>query len=366
MGRPVDLAIVGCGAVAETKYRIALARLESRGIARVAALVDPNPGRTAALKRHFPSAKTFAALGDAFAQVKPALTIVTSPPARHAEHTLAAIGAGSHVLCEKPMAVASQDAERMVAAAQVERRVLAIGMIFRLYPGLADARALLATGALGDDVRFTYREGSVYNWPVSSDAPLHRATAGGGVLTDFGSHVLDLLSALFGTPSVVAYEDDALADGVEANCRIDLAFPSANGTAQLSQNQPLATGLRVAGTNGELMLRPSTLEPIRWRRRGGSWEIGPNAATWPLDLDAQGPRGAPRSDYDCFYFQLVQTLRAIALGEPVPVTGEQALVIVRAIETCYRQARPLRLPWLTATEQVAYDARHWSRTWAPA
>src|SRR5256885_11706519 len=77
MGRPVDLAIVGCGAVVETKYRVALARLESRGIARVAALVDPNPERMAALKRHFPSAKTFAALGDAFAQVTPVLTVVT-------------------------------------------------------------------------------------------------------------------------------------------------------------------------------------------------------------------------------------------------------------------------------------------------
>ena len=366
MGRPVDLAIVGCGAVVETKYRVALARLESRGIARVAALVDPNPERLAALKRHFPSAKTFAAVGDAFAQVTPALTVVTSPPARHAEHTLAAIDAGSHVLCEKPMAVAVPDAERMVAAAQAKRRVLAIGMLRRLYPGLADARALLAAGALGDDVRFIYREGSVYNWPVTTDAPFRRVTAGGGVLMDFGSHVLDLLSALFGEPSVAAYEDDALADGVEANCRIGLAFPTANGTAQLSWTQPLATGLRVVGTHGELMLRPSTLEPLRWRRRGGSWEVGRHAATWPLDLETQGPRGAPRSDYDCFYFQLVQTLRAVAHGEPVPATGEQGLAIVRAIETCYRRATPLRLPWLTATEQAALDARHWSRQWAAA
>jgi predicted dehydrogenase len=366
MGRPVDLAIVGCGAVVEMAYRIALARLESRGIARVVALVDPNPERTAALKRHFPSARTFAVLGDAFAVVRPDLTVVTSPPAYHAEHALAAIGAGSHVLCEKPMAVASQDAERMVTAARIERRVLAIGMKRRLYPGLADARALLAAGALGDDVRFIYREGAVYNWPVSTEAPFRRVTAGGGVLTDLGSHVLDALSALFGTPSVAAYQDDAHADGVEANCRVDLAFARASGSVQLSWNHPLATGLRVAGTKGELMLRPGPLESVRWRRRGGSWEIGRNAAAWPLDLRAQGPRGTPRSEFDCMYFQLVQILRAVLHGEPVPATGEQGLAIVQAIETCYRRATPLRLPWLDATEQAASDARHWGGRWAAA
>jgi hypothetical protein len=43
MGRPLDLTIVGCGAVVETKYRSALARLGSREGARIAALVDPNP-----------------------------------------------------------------------------------------------------------------------------------------------------------------------------------------------------------------------------------------------------------------------------------------------------------------------------------
>lgn len=366
MRTPLALAIFGCGAVVERLYRGALARLEARGIARVAALVDPNPERTATLKRHFRSAGTFATPAEAFAQVTPDLTIVATPPARHAEHTALALGAGSHVLCEKPMAILSRDAERMAAAAQANRRVLAIGMTRRLYPGLVDARALLAAGALGDELRFTYREGFVYSWPVSTDAPFRRATAGGGVLTDLGSHVLDLLSALFGTPSVAHYADDAHADGVETNCRIDLAFPGARGSVQLSWSQPLATGLHVAGTEGELMLRPGPLESVRWRRRGGSWEFGGSAATWPSDLRSHGTRGTPRSDFDCMYYQLVQALREVVHGERVPATGEDGLLVVRAIETCYRQATPLRLPWLTAAEQAESDARHWSRRWAVA
>jgi predicted dehydrogenase len=362
MRTPLDLAIIGCGAVIERLYLGALTKLGSGGIARVAALIDPNPKRTTELGRHFRSAIAFAAPGEAFAHLTPDLVIVASPPARHAENTITALAAGSHVLCEKPMAVTSSDAARMADAARAHRRVLGIGMTRRMHPALADARALIAAGALGDDVRFTYREGFVYSWPVSTDAPFRRATAGGGVLTDLGSHVLDLLSALFGSPTVVGYEDDAQGEGVEANCRIELSFPRASGTAQLSWSQPLATGLHAVGTSGELTLRPGPLESVRWRRHGGAWETVHGTVTWPSDLRANGARGAPRSDFDCMYYQLVQVLRGVANGEPVPVTGEDALPVVRAIETCYEQATPLRLPWLTPAEQAELDARHWSRS----
>jgi predicted dehydrogenase len=362
----LDLVVVGCGAVVEGVYRSALKRLESRGIARVAALVDPNPARTSALKRHFRSADTYATGAEAFARMTPDLTIVASPPGLHAEHVVEALGVGSHVLCEKPMAVSVADAERMVAAARVAHRVLAVGMARRMYPCLAEARALLAGGALGDDLRFVYREGNVYDWPISTDTAFRRATAGGGVLTDLGSHVIDFLAALFGTPTATAYADDGHADGVESNCRIDLAFPGGRGEAQLSWSQPLVTGLHVIGSAGELtMMQPGRLDLVRWRRHGEPWDTRVSTSTWPDDLRPGGRRGTPRTHYDCMYHQLVQVLRAVIHGEPVPVDGEQALTVVRAIDACYRQATPLRLPWLTAAEQAQTDARHWRRDrWA--
>jgi len=67
---PLALAVIGCGAVVEGLYLAPLRTLESRGIARVAALVDPDPARTAALARHFPSARTFARPAEALAQLE--------------------------------------------------------------------------------------------------------------------------------------------------------------------------------------------------------------------------------------------------------------------------------------------------------
>jgi predicted dehydrogenase len=357
----LGLMVVGCGAVVDRYYRGALKHLESQGIARVAALVDPDPGRTAALGQHFPSASAFADAADALARVTPDLTIVASPPNCHAEHALAAFGAGSHVLCEKPMAASVDGASRMVAAARAGRRILAVGMTRRMYPCLAEARALLAAGALGDGVSFVYREGDAYGWPVSTDFAFRRTTAGGGVLIDKGTHVLDFLAALFGELVPVAYADDGHAAGVETNCRVSLVSAGASGTVQLSWSQPLLNGLRIAGSAGELTLHPWRFDAVRWRRNGGAWETRVSGATWPRDLQPEGGRGKPWTYEECVYYQIVQMLRAMIHGEAVPVTGEEGLTIVKAIEACYRLATPLRLPWLTEAEQAQADTRHWSR-----
>ncbi len=358
---PISVAIVGCGAATAGLHAGALKKLESRGSARVVALVDPDRSRTAALARRFRSARPFATTAEAFAVTAPELVIVASPPALHAEHAVAALSAGSHVLCEKPMAVRAADAERMVAAAAGAKRLLAIGMTRRLATGLLDAAALIASGALGDDVRFVYRDGAVYDWPVRTSAPFSRATAGGGVLTDIGSHAIDYLCALFGTPSVTAYADDGQGDGVETNCMVELAFPKARGIAQLSWNHPLVTGLTVVGETAELRLQPYRPDSLLWRPRGGRWQVRASRTTLPRDVEPRPEGGVPRTYHDAIYYQLVQVLRAARWGERVPVDGEQGLTAVRAIDACYRIAEPLRLPWLAAGEQAETDVRHWSR-----
>ncbi len=365
MARRLEIVVVGCGAVVDRLYRGPLARLESRGIARVTGFVDPDLRRAAALGAQFRSARAFATPADAFAEATPDLTIVASPPALHAKHATEALGAGSSVLCEKPMATRAAEAEAMLAASRDAGRVLAIGMARRMYPSLAEARALLAEGVCGDRVRFVYREGHVYSWPVQTAAPFRRATAGGGVLTDFGSHAIDLLAALFGTPAVRAYADDAVGDGVETNCRIELDFPAAAGIAQLSWNQPLAGGLVISGSEGELRFDPASLDTVRWRRHGGEWRTRASAMTWPSDLELEGRRETPLTYYDCIALQLVQALRAVVHRTAVPASGADGLIAVRAIDACYSRAEPLEKEWLTPSEREAAEARHWSRrTWA--
>lgn len=352
------MGVVGCGAVVERLYLGALRKLERRGLAAITALVDPNAERTGKLARQFAAARGFATVGEALAVGAPDLVIVASPPRYHADNAIAALEAGSAVLCEKPMATSVADADRMIAAATRAARPLAIGMVRRTFPSVVAARALVPT--LGDDLRFVYREGQVYSWPVATDAAFRRATGGGGVLTDFGSHALDLLASLFGTPVVRGYADDAEADGVETNCRVDLSFDRASGSAQLSWSEPLVTGLHVAGSGGELFLHPTRPDLVRIRRGGGAWEPQACDASWPADLRREGARETPRTYYDCIFLEVVQALRAVALGDPVPATATDGRAVVAATEACYARATPLERPWLRADEKTDATAHHWT------
>ena len=74
---------------------------------------------------------------------------------------------------------------------------------------------------------------------------------------------------------------------------------------------------------------------------------------------------SPSTYYACILHQVVRTLRAAIYGEPVGATAEDGLAVVRTIESCYREATSLQLPWLTPAEQERADDRHWNRVrWA--
>ncbi|MEU8137827.1 Gfo/Idh/MocA family protein [Streptodolium elevatio] len=121
----------------------------------------------------------------------------------HAEIAIAALEAGKHVLCEKPLANTPAEAEAMAraAAAAAERGVLAmVGFNYRRVPALTLARTLVADGRLGTirHVRARYLQ----DWIVDPEHPLVwrlvREEAGSGALGDIGAHIIDLAEFLTG------------------------------------------------------------------------------------------------------------------------------------------------------------------------
>ncbi|GAA5145430.1 Gfo/Idh/MocA family oxidoreductase [Nocardioides marinquilinus] len=128
---------------------------------------------------------------------------VCTPGDTHAEMALAALGAGKHVLCEKPLANTVAEAEQMAAAArEAERHGVwsSVGFSYRRTPALAYARELVARGALGTvrHVRAHYLQ----DWIVDPAFPLvwrlQKDKAGSGALGDIGAHVVDLAQWLTG------------------------------------------------------------------------------------------------------------------------------------------------------------------------
>lgn len=118
------------------------------------------------------------------------------PNSLHAEWSIAALQAGKHVLCEKPMATTLADGLAMVAAAQANRRLLMEGFMYRFHPQTITVQRLLADGVIGEvqQVRgsFGFLLDDTTNIRLNADL-------GGGALYDIGCYPLSYARMVFGS-----------------------------------------------------------------------------------------------------------------------------------------------------------------------
>ncbi len=131
------------------------------------------------------------------------LVDICTPGDLHAEIAIAALEAGKHVLCEKPMSNTVTEGTAMEAAARAARpngvRAM-VGFTYRRVPAIALAKSLVAEGRLGTvrNVRAQYLQ----DWLVDPGAPLswrlQREFAGSGALGDIGAHIIDLVQHITG------------------------------------------------------------------------------------------------------------------------------------------------------------------------
>jgi predicted dehydrogenase len=128
---------------------------------------------------------------------------IVTPGDSHAEIAIAALAAGKHVLCEKPLANTVAEAEAMAdaAAAAAESGIRAtVGFTYRRVPAVTLLRDLIAEGRIGrvQQVRAAYRQ----DWLVDPEAPLawrlQKEHAGSGALGDIGAHIVDMTQFVTG------------------------------------------------------------------------------------------------------------------------------------------------------------------------
>jgi predicted dehydrogenase len=353
--------IVGCGAVAQKLYRNPLKRLEKEGVLQVTALVDRHAVHARSLQAFFPKASIYEDLEEALEAGRSDLALILSPAQLHAEQTVLALRHNNHVLCEKPMAATGMQCNEVIAAAIEMRRVLAVGMIRRFFPAFSQLKDLVVHGEFGEIRSFSYREGRMFDWDVKTPAGFTRHPGGGsGLLFDIGPHALDYLIWLFGAPEVVSYADDALAGGVEGNILMELESPVCTGSVQLSWDFPLKNELRVVGSKGEAVLRTDEFDRLAISTGTGFSEVTIDHA-YAADLHRPPRRTmTPRLYTESIYCQLIQVARAIHLGEPPAVSGEDGRECVRVIETARRRAQPIDMPWLDDNQAEAFRALHWT------
>lgn len=271
------------------------------------------------------------------------LVVVATPNRLHATHSIQALEAGKHVVCEKPFGTTAEEADLLVAAGQRSGKVLAPFQNLRYAPNFLKVREVIDSGVLGRIVHVRIMAngfGRRWDWQCLREF-------GGGVLNNTGPHFLDHLLQLIGPgePEIFCHMDRALASGdAEDYVKLLLRIEGAPlGELEISRAcaYPQDTWL-IQGASGTL--RGSTSE-LHWKyvdfstmpprpvdrtptagRSYNSEKLEFIEDSWKLTEDD------PNADtHRSFYRDLYQTLTA---GAPLVVTPESVQRQLHVIEAC--------------------------------
>jgi predicted dehydrogenase len=191
-GYPVaklKVGIIGCGGIAKGKHLPALKRIPEVEIVAFCD-IDIEKAESAAKEFGAPKAKVFKNYKDLLKLDLDVVHVLT-PNISHSYITVDALESGKHVMCEKPMAINTIEAQKMVDAAKRTGKKLTVGYQNRFRPDSQYLKKICDEGELGDVYyarALAIRRRAVPTWGVFLD----EEKQGGGPLIDIGTHALDL------------------------------------------------------------------------------------------------------------------------------------------------------------------------------
>lgn len=212
--RPIGVAIIGAGNIAETSHLPAIRAHDSELALRAVVDVDLDRARTVAQRWQIPAA--YDDVDRMLSETQPDLVIVCTPPIAHRDAVIACLDAGAWVWCEKPPTLSLAEYDE-IAAHEVEGGPY-VSYVFqhRFGSGARALREHIRTGALGKPLvgichTLWYRDDAYYQVPWRGKW----ATEGGGPTMGHGIHQMDLMLALMGEWTEVRAATGTLARDVE-------------------------------------------------------------------------------------------------------------------------------------------------------
>ena len=194
----VGIAIIGCGGIARNRHIPALSMVPE---ARLAGFYNRTRARAEECASRY-GGKVYESFEEVLSDPQVDAVVVCTAARSHCDYTVRALLAGKHVLCEKPMAVTAKDCEKMVEAAKQSGKKLMISHNQRRYEPHRKAKELLEKGEIGRLLTFRTFLGikgpeyaSVYG---NNNAYFNKEESGRGVMSDVGSHRIDLMRWMTG------------------------------------------------------------------------------------------------------------------------------------------------------------------------
>lgn len=193
----IRVGIIGCGRIAQERH---LPEYEENRDAQIAGVYDLNKDRAREIAEKY-GAKAYASYEELLDDAQIDAVSVCSSNNTHAEISIAALNAGKHVLCEKPMAITYEECEAMVEAAKVNGKYLMIGQNQRLTKAHIKAKQMIEEGVIGRVITFrtTFGHGGPETWSIDPGKAtwfFDRKKAAMGAMADLGIHKTDLIQFL--------------------------------------------------------------------------------------------------------------------------------------------------------------------------
>jgi predicted dehydrogenase len=214
----IKIGVIGCGKIAQYRH---IPEYATNPNVELAGYYDINQKRAADLAVKY-GGQAYESLEALLLSDVDAVSVCT-PNYVHAEQTIAALKAGKHVLCEKPMAGSIQDCEDMLKAAREAERFLMMAHNQRLAKAHVKAKTMIESGLIGDIVTFrtTFFHGGPETWSIDPGLKtwfFDKKRAVMGVMADLGIHKTDLIHYLTGqtiveTTAQLSTIDKKYADG---------------------------------------------------------------------------------------------------------------------------------------------------------
>ncbi len=246
--------VVGTGFGVFTHLRA----LRNAGI-EVRALVGRDRAKTAARAMLLGVPRACASLREALDDAAVQIVTIATPPATHASLVQEAVGAGKHVLCEKPFAMNLAEARAMLAAAERARVVHVLGVEFRFATSHELLRRTIASGAIGQPRQALFAWFVPFLSHPAAQTPewWEDAARGGGFLGAWGSHLVDQVRVTLGEFVAVSARLQTLSGkaGMSADDTFSAQFRLANGLEGVFVESMAAPGdmfgiVRISGSEG--------------------------------------------------------------------------------------------------------------------
>ncbi len=366
MTKELGIGLIGTGFMGKAHafaYRAALAAFPDIPVPRLEMIADVDKGSAAKAAQQYGFARATGEWRELVSDPRIDVVSITTPNTLHKEMALAAIAAGKHVHCEKPLSPSLADSLEMVEAAEKAGAVTQVGFNYIKNPLLKMARDMVAAGELGEITGFRgihaedymHDPESPYSWRIDP-------VGGPGVIADLGSHIIGMARFLLGPIAEVSADvrtvvksrpvakgarerRDVLVDDV---ARILVNFArGCGGTIEanwIATGRKMQLGFELTGEKGSLVFTQERLNELLFYRAGG------DAKTSGYAKIEAGPQHAPYGQFcvagghqlgfnDLKTIEMGEFLRAVGSAGKAGPDFREAYEIQKVVEGAIASSR---------------------------